>query len=143
MTALSTRPDPTVTYRSVLVLAAVVLVPGLAYGVAVLLPYLASDLHTLSPAELRAGVQPPTEPDPIGAGWLGLLGLYSLPLAPLGALLALVGCAVQLLAVVPRSERRVSPGVAAGLVGVAGTCIVVVAWFLSPLGHALTVWYMD
>jgi hypothetical protein len=143
MTALSTRPDPTVTYRSVLLLAAVVLLPGLAYGVAVLLPYLMSDLQTLSLAELRAGVQPPTEPEPIAAGWLGLLGLYSLLLAPLGALLALVGCAVQLLAVFPRADGRVSPGVAAGLIGVAATCIVVVAWFLSPLGRALTLWYMD
>ena len=49
MTTLSTRPDPMVTARSVVVLAAVVLVPGLVYGVAVLLPYLANGPRCRSP----------------------------------------------------------------------------------------------
>ena len=64
-------------------------------------------------------------------------------MAPLGALIALVGCGVQSLAAFPRSARRVSPGVAAGLVAVAVVCIVEVTWLLSPLGRALTTWYMD
>jgi hypothetical protein len=127
MTALSTRPDPRVSYRSVLVLAAVVLVPGLAYGVAVLLPYLAGDFDTPS----------------LGSGWLGLVGMFALFLAPLGALTALVGCAVQLLALFPRSDRRVPSGVATGLVVVAMICVVEVAWFLSPVGRSLTSWYLD
>ena len=135
-------PTARITYRSVLVLAALVLVPGLAYVAGVLVPYFASDLHTLSLAELIAGAQPPG-PDPVGAGWLGLLGVYSLLLAPLGALIALVGSGIQLLAAFPRAERRVSPGVAAGLGAVAVVCIVEVAWLLSPLGRALTTWFMD
>jgi hypothetical protein len=115
----------TVTSRSVVVLAALVLLPGIAYGAAVLLPYLASG------------------PDPVGTGWLGLLGAYALFLAPLGALTALVGCGVQVLRAFPRSAHRVAPGIAAGLVAVAVICVVEVAWFLSPLGRSLTAWYLD
>jgi hypothetical protein len=132
-----------VTYRSVLVLAALVLLPGLAYVVAVLVPYAASDLDMLSVAELAAGAEPPTGPALVGAGWLGLVGVYSLLLAPLGALVALAGCGRQLLAAFPRSERQVSPAVAAGLVVVMAVCVGAVTWFLSPLGRALTTWYMD
>ena len=121
----STNRDRRITYRSVLVLAALVLLPGLAYLAGVLLPYLASGQ------------------DPVGSGWLGLLGLFSLFLAPLGALVALVGCAVQLLAAFPRAAQPVSPGVTAGLVAVAVVCVVEVAWFLSPVGRALTAWYLD
>ncbi len=76
----------------------------------------------------------------MGAGWLSLLGFYSLLLTPLGALVALGGCALQLLAAFPRAERRVSPGVAAGLGVVAVVCVVTLAFFLSPLGRALTSW---
>ena len=126
-----------------LVLAALVLLPGLAYVATVLGPYYASDLDTLSLTDLAAGAQPPSDLGADGAGWLSLLGFYSLLLAPLGALLALGGCALQLLAAFPRSERRVSPGVAAGLGAVAVACVVVLAWFLSPLGQALTSWQMD
>jgi len=143
MTAISTRPDPTVTYRSVLVLAALVVLPGLAYLAGVLVPYYASDLDTLSLTDLAAGARPPNDPGPVGAGWLGLLGFYSILLTPLGALIALGGCVLQLLAAFPRSERRVSPGVAAGLGVVAVVCVVTVAFFLSPLGRALTSWTMD
>jgi hypothetical protein len=132
-----------VTYRSVLVLGGLVLLPGLAYVVAVLVPYAASDLDTLSVAELAAGAEPSTGPALISPGWLGLLGVYSLLLAPLGALVALAGCGRQLLAVFPRSERQVSPAVVAGLVAVAAVCVAAVAWFLSPLGRALTTWYLD
>ena len=127
MTTLSTEPYSAVSPRWVLVLAALVLLPGLAYGAAVLLPYYAGDFDT--PA--------------LGSGWLGLLGVYALFLAPLGALIALVGCGVQLLAAFPGSGRRVSTGVAAGLVAVAVICLVEVAWFLSPVGRALTAWYLD
>ncbi len=132
-----------VTYRSVAVLAALVLVPGLGYVVGVLLPYYAHDLDTLSVAELAAGKQPATGPVVIGGGWPGILGPYSLLLAPLGALVALAGCARQLLMAFPRSERRVSASVVAGLVVVAVICIAAVAWFLSPLGRALSTWFMD
>jgi hypothetical protein len=143
MTTLSTEPDSAVGIRSVLVLAALVLLPGIVYGAAILLPSLTSDLHTLSTGELTAGAQPPTGPDPVGTGTLGLLGVYALFLAPLGALIALVGCGVQLLAAFPRAVRQVSPRVAAGLVAVAVICLVEVAWFLSPVGRALTAWYLD
>ena len=125
MTTRSTKPDSAVTPRSVVVLAALVLVPGVVYVLGVLLPYLASG------------------PDPVGSGWLGLLGMFSLFLAPLGALVALVGCAVQVRAAFPRAARPVSPGVLAGLVAVALVCVVEVAWFLSPVGRALTAWYLD
>ena len=141
--AASTERDTGITYRSVLVLAALVLLPGLAYLAGVLLPYYASDLDTLTTAELAAGEEPATGPEPVAAGWLGLLGSYSLVLAPLGALISLVGCAVQLLAGFRRSERRVTPAVGTGLVLVAGICLVAVAWFLSPRGRALTIWFTD
>ena len=143
MTLAPTRPDTRITVRSVLVLAALVLLPGLAYLGGVLLPYFACDLDTLSLTDLAAGAQPPSDPGPVGAGWLSLFGFYSLLLTPLGALLALGGCAVQLLAAFPRSERRVSPGVAAGLGVVAAVSVVTLAFFLSPLGRALTSWAMD
>jgi hypothetical protein len=120
-----------------------VLLPGLAYVAGVLVPYYASDLDTLSLPDLAAGAQPRSGVVPVDAGWPGLLGFYSLLLAPLGALIALTGCAVQLLAAFPRSERRVAPGVAAGLAVVALLCVAVVAFFLSPLGRALTTWQQD
>ena len=137
------QPSAPVTYRSVVVLAALVLLPGFAYLAAVLVPYYAGDLDTLSLTDLAAGVQPPGDPGPQGAGWLGLLGYYSMLLAPLGALLALGGSALQLLAAFPRSERRVSAGVAAGLGAIAVVCVVVLTFFLSPLGRALTTWQQD
>ena len=143
MTLAPTQPGTRITYRSVLVLAALVLLPGLAYLAGVLVPYYASDLDTLSLTDLAAGAQPPNDPGPVGAGWLGLLGFYSILLTPLGALVALAGCALQLLAAFPRSQRRVSPGVAVGLGVVAVVCVVTVAFFLSPLGRALTSWTMD
>ena len=124
-------------------LAALVVVPGLAYVAGVLVPYYASDLDTLSLADLAAGAQPASDPGPVSAGWLGLLGFYSLLLTPLGALFALAGCVLQLLAAFPRSQRRVSPGVAVGLGVVAVVCIVTVTFFLSPLGRALTSWATD
>ena len=111
----------TVTYRSVLVLAALALVPGIAYAAGVVVPYYSGG----------------------DAGWLSLLGLYAVVLAPLGALLALAGCVVQLLAAFPRSARRVSPGVAAGLAVVALICVGIVAFLLSPVGRALTIWQTD
>jgi hypothetical protein len=112
----------TVTYRSVLVLAALALGPGSAYA---------------------AGVAVPYYPGRDDAGWLSLLGVYAVVLAPLGALFALAGCGVQLLAAFPRSARRLSPGVAAGLAVVALLCVGIVAFLLSPLGRALTIWQMD
>ena len=143
MTSTSAEASTRITYRSVLVLAALVLLPGLAYLAGVLLPYYASHLDTLSLADLAAGAQPPNDPGPVGAGWLSLLGFYSILLTPLGALVALAGCGLQLLAAFPRAERRVSPGVAAGLGIVAIVCVVTVTFFLSPLGRALTSWQLD
>ncbi len=76
------------------------LVLGLAYTATVLLPYYASDLDELSLARLAGGAH-----DPTGRGWgsgippwLHLPGFVVLLLAPLGALLALGGSMVQLLA---------------------------------------------
>ena len=112
----------TVTSRSVTALAALVLVPGLVYLFGVVLPYRAND---------------------VGAGWLSLLGSYALILAPLGALVALVGCGVQLRAVFPRSARQVSPVMAAALVAVAAICVALLAYMLSPLGRAMTAWMQD
>jgi hypothetical protein len=56
---------------------------------------------------------------------------------------SLCGCALQLLAAFPRSQRRVSPGVGAGLGMVAAVCVVVLVFLLSPLGRALTTWMQD
>jgi hypothetical protein len=142
-TSTSEQPGTRITYRSVIVLAALVLLPGLVYTATVVEPYVASDLDTLSLTDLAARAQPPTDPGPVSAGWVSLLGFYSLLLAPLGALLALGGSALQLLAAFPRSERRVPPGVAVGLAVVAVVSVVVLAWFLSPLGRALTSWTLD
>jgi hypothetical protein len=139
------RPSTRVSWGSVAALAALVLLPGLAYVAAVLLPYLASDLDTLSLPDLADGAR-----DAAGLGpeddvprWRHLLGFAALLLAPLGALLALGGCVVQLLAGFPRHEDRVSPGVAAGLGLVAVVCLGVLSYFLSPLGRALTTWQLD
>jgi hypothetical protein len=114
-----------VTFRSVVVLAALVLVPGLAYVFGVVLPY----------ADRGTGAD--------GAGWVSLLGSAAVLLLPLGALVALAGCAVQLLGAFPRSSRRVSPGVAAGLAVVALVCFGVLTFLLSPAGRALISWQQD
>ncbi len=94
------------------VLAALVLLPGLAYVASVLLPYLASDLDTLSLPDLASGAPDAgLRPEDGIPEWLLLPGFAALLLAPLGALLALGGCVVQLLAAFPRHQHRVSPGV--------------------------------
>ena len=118
-------PAARITYRSVLVLAALVVLPGVAYVFGVLLPY----------SSRGTGAD--------GAGWLGLLGYYSMLLLPLGALVSLGGCTLQLLAVFPRSQRRVSPAVGAGLGTVAVACVVVLVFLLSPSGRAVTTWMQD
>ena len=143
MTSTSAEASTRITYRSVLVLAALVLLPGLAYVAGVLLPYYASDLDTLSLADLAAGRSHRTIPVP-WRGWLSLLGFYShLPdarsehwsrspgarcscsrrsRAPSG------GC--------PRASRPAwasSPSV----------CVATVTFLLSPLGRALTSWQLD
>ncbi len=141
----TTRSSPLVTWRSVAMTAALVLVPGLAYAATVLLPFAASDLDTLTHAELAAGVHDPDGPGPgsgVPEGFL-LPGLVALVLATLGALLGAGGAAFQLLALYPRHERAVSPRVAAGLGVVAVLALGVLAWFLSPLGRALTTWQLD
>jgi hypothetical protein len=138
------RPSTRVSWHSVAVLAALVLLPGLAYVAAVLLPYLASDLDTLSLPDLARGAPDAgLRPEDGIPEWLLLPGFAALLLAPLGALLALGGCVVQLLAAFPRHEDRVSPGVAAGLGLVAVVCLSVLSYFLSPLGQALTSWQLD
>jgi hypothetical protein len=140
-----TAHTPPVTWRSVVVTAALVLLPGLAYAATVLLPFAASDLDTLSLTELATGVHDPDGPGP-GTGIpaaLHLPGLVALLLAPLGALLALGGSVLQLLAAFPRQERPLSPTVAAGLGMVAVVSLGVLAWFRSPLGRALITWQLD
>ena len=138
-------PATEVSPRSVAVLAALVLAPGLAYVAAVLLPYYASDLDTLALPDLAAGAEGPggLGPENDVPRWRGLLGFAALLLTPLGALLALGGSVVQLLAALPRGQGRVSPGVAAGLGVVALVCLGVLGYFLSPLGRALTTWQLD
>ncbi len=143
MTTTTAPPTARITYRSVLVLAALVVLPGLAYVGGVLQPYYASDLDTLSLTDLAAGAQPESGVAPDGSGWLALLGSYSILLLPLGALVSLCGCVLHLLAAFPRSQRRVSPGVGAGLGIVAAVCLVVLVFLLSPLGRALTTWMQD
>ena len=118
MTAVS----PRATYRSVVGLGALLLLPALAYAGGVLLPY----------ASRGTGAD--------DAGWLGLLGVYSLILAPLAALVALAGCALHLL---PRSGRRLPAGIAVGLAVVALLCVAFLAFLLSPLGRAVTTWAQD
>ena len=136
-----TRPDTDrVTWRSVAVLAAVLLVPALAYAATVLLPYRLSDLDELPLAELAGGADHLRWPGP---DWLPLAGFAALLLAPLGALLALGGCALQLLAVFSFDRRTIAPGVPAGLAVVAGCALGTLLYFLSPSGVALTTWQLD
>jgi hypothetical protein len=110
-----------VSLRSVSVLAAVVLVPALAYAVTVLWPYFSGD----------------------GGSWLGLPGMFALLLAPAGALVSFVGVAVQLAAAFPRRGRRIAPGVAVGLGIVAVLDLAVLFFFLSPLGQSSIMWQVD
>ena len=127
-----------VSRRMLAVLAALVVVPGTAYVVAVLLPYLTSDLDQLPLAHLADGTS-----DLSGQPSTTLVGFAAVVLAPLGALLALGGAVFHLLAASSSDARRRSPGTAAalGLVAVAG--LAVLLWFLSPLGRALTAWQTD
>ena len=124
-----------ISWRSVAVLAALGVLPGAAYVAAVLLPYYAGDLDTLPLADLASGAHDPEQ--------FRLLAYISVFLTPLGALLALGGCVVQLLAAFPRQEQRVSPGVAAGLGVVGVASLAAILFFLSPLGSALTTWQLD
>lgn len=130
-----------VTRRSVAVLAALLLLPALGYALTVLLPYLASDLDQLPLAELAGGAADPELPG--DSRWVTLVGLLALLLAPLGALLALGGSALQLLALLPSDRRTVSPSTAAALTVIALAGLGVVLWFFSPVGSALTSWQLD
>ncbi|WP_222267611.1 hypothetical protein [Modestobacter marinus] len=67
-----------------------------------------------------------------------LTGLAPLVLAALGAVLALGGSVLQLLAAFPRDRHRLPAGVAASLGLVALGSVATVLHFLSPLGRALT-----
>ena len=136
----TTAPER-VTARSVAVLAALLVVPALAYAGTVLLPFLASDLDQLPLAELAGGASDPELPGDSRATTLA--GLVAVLLAPLGALLALGGSALQLLAVLPTDRRTVGPRVAGALAVVLVAGVAVLAWFLSPLGRALTTWQFD
>ncbi|WP_222193352.1 hypothetical protein [Modestobacter italicus] len=133
-------PPERVSVRSVAVLTAVLLLPGLAYALTVLVPFVLSDLDELPLADLAAGADAPGWP---GGRVLGLAGFASLLIAPLGALLALGGAAVQLLAALPTDPRRLGRGVAVGLGLVAAGSAATLWWFLSPLGSALTSWLLD
>lgn len=130
-----------VTTWSVAVLAALLLVPALAYAGTVLLPFLASDLDQLPLAELAGGAADPELPG--DSRVLTLAGLAAVVLAPLGALLALGGSALQLLAVLPTDRRTVGPRVAGALAVVLVGSVVVLGWSLTPLGRALTTWQFD
>ena len=130
-----------VSARSVAVLAAVLLVPGLAYALTVLLPFVASDLDQLPLTELAGGAPDPELPG--DSRLVTLAGLAALLLAPLGALLALGGSLLQLLAALPSDRRTIGPcaAVALGLVAVGSLALLL--WFLSPVGSALTSWQLD
>ena len=130
-----------VTARSVAVLAALLLVPALGYAGTVLLPYLAGDLDQLPLAELTGGTSDPELPGDSRA--VTLAGLVAVLLAPLGALLALGGSALQLLAALPTDRRTLGPWTAGALGLVLAGSVVVLAWFLSPVGRALTTWQFD
>ena len=119
---------------------AVLLVPALAYAFTVLLPFHASDLDQLPLAELAAGASDPELPG--DSRLVTLAGFAALLLAPLGALLALGGSLVQLLAALPTDRRTISPWAAAGLSAVAAVSVAVPPWFLSPAGSALTSWQL-
>jgi hypothetical protein len=138
-TSEQAAPDR-ISRRSVVVLAAVLLLPVLAYALTVLVPFAASDLDELPLPELAAGVHTPGWPD---SQLLDLAGVAALPLAVLGALLALGSAAVQLLAALPTERGTLTPGVAAALVLVAAGSLATLWWFLSPLGSALTSWQLD
>ncbi|WP_369137504.1 hypothetical protein [Modestobacter versicolor] len=107
-----------VTWRSVAVLAPLLVVPGLVYVVTVLRPY------------------------DHGGGQL-LVGYAALLLAPLGALLALGGAVLQLLAVSSSDRRTVTPAAAGALAVLALCALAVVVWFASPAGTAVTTWQLD
>ena len=129
-----------VTWRSVAVLAALLPVPALAYAATVLLPYRLSGLDELPLTVLAGGADHLRWP---GADWLPLAGFAALLLAPLGALLALGGCALQLLALSPTDRRTIAPSVAAALFVVTLGCVGTLLYFVSPLGAALTTWQLD
>lgn len=139
------QPSARVSWRSVAVLATLLAVPGLGYVATVLLPYYASDLDELTLTQLAGGGVEAAWPTPENDihRWLHVVAFFSLLLAPLGALLALGGCLLQLLAAFPRDGQRLSAGVATALGVVALACLAGLPHFLSPLGRALTSWQLD
>ncbi|KGH47244.1 hypothetical protein IN07_07530 [Modestobacter caceresii] len=122
------------------VLAAALLLPVLAYTLTVLVPFATSDLDELPLPELAAGALAPGWPH---SGALDLAGVAALVLVLLGALLSLGGAALQLLALLPADRRTLTPWVAAALALVAVGSVATLYWFLSPLGSALTSWQLD
>ncbi|WP_156119075.1 MULTISPECIES: hypothetical protein [Modestobacter] len=133
-------PAEQVSRRSVVVLAAALLLPVLAYTLTVLVPFATSDLDELPLPELAAGALAPGWPH---SGALDLAGVAALVLVLLGALLSLGGAALQLLALLPADRRTLTPWVAAALALVAVGSVATLYWFLSPLGSALTSWQLD
>ncbi|MBB3675790.1 hypothetical protein [Modestobacter versicolor] len=107
-----------VTWRSVAVLATLLVVPAAAYVATVLRPY-----------ELG-------EPS-------RLVGFAVLLVGPVGALLALGGAVLQALALFRFDRRTVAPGVVVAL-GVVGLgALAALLWLASPAGTAVSTWQFD
>lgn len=119
-------------------LTALSLAPYLA---GVLLPYYVNDLDALPLAEVSSGRHDPKDLWPQGpvGGLAQLAGFFSLALTPMGLVATLAGCGYALR---PRTPRR-TPAATASVVLVALVCLGGLAFFLSPLGGALTTWRLD
>lgn len=131
-------------WRSILVLAAVLLAAVTSYGVGVLLPYFGNGLHRLPLAEVASGAHDPKDlwPRHAWSGLVQLAGLCSLMLVPLVAVGATGLGGVWLALLSRRAEHQRVPKLLVVLV------VVVIAastWaFLwSGTGAMLSTWRLD
>ncbi|WP_346622416.1 hypothetical protein [Blastococcus montanus] len=147
MALLRTVDAPPRSWRSVVVLAACVVVAVAPYLAGVLIPYYVNDLDALPLAEVASGAHDPKDLWPQGTlgGLAQLGGLLSLSLTPI-VLLAVGGisaaAAVQEWHTLPVARRAPRP-VAVACVVVTLVCVALLAWFFTPTASALMTWRMD
>ena len=112
----------------------------------VLIPYYVNGLDELPLSEVASGAHDPTGLWPQGfvGGVLQTGGALSMVTMPLILMCVLGGALIAFVWGLPRrGVRRMSLGVAVGLLLVAAACVGALAFDFSPMGTALAAWRMD
>ena len=135
---------PTVGWGQVGVLATVLLALLVAYGVGVLLPYYANDLHLLPLAEVAGGGHDPAGLWPRGA-WaapVAAAGLAGVAFAP-GVVLTAIGLGGAWLVSLHRHPAADRAALTAALLVLVCASGAALAFLLSDTGVGLEEWRLD